>query len=181
MAQFHSYIFHGRCVAPVRLLSAQQLVTSETNERTWTKPGIQAAMYFHQNEAEIEFCPFYKTTTQTRNHPVHSSAFEFAASETRNTCTTGSVSSTSVLRYIYRGTAVTKCLRRYATSRKIVGSRPNEVNEFFNLPNPSGRTRPWGLLGQTEMNTRNRKIMFLGSRARPVRKANITAICEPPV
>jgi hypothetical protein len=24
---------------------------------------------------------------------------------------------------------------------------PNEVNEFFfNLPNPSGRARPWGLL-----------------------------------
>jgi hypothetical protein len=32
----------------------------------------------------------------------------------------------------------------------------------------------------TEMSTRGRKIMFLGSRARPVRRAdNLTAICEP--
>jgi hypothetical protein len=27
-----------------------------------------------------------------------------------------------------------------------VGSKPDEVNDFFNLPNPSGRTRHWGLL-----------------------------------
>jgi hypothetical protein len=32
----------------------------------------------------------------------------------------------------------------------------------------------------TEMSTRNRKIMFLRSRARPVLKADkLTAICEP--
>jgi hypothetical protein len=32
----------------------------------------------------------------------------------------------------------------------------------------------------TEMGTRIRRIMFLGSKARPVRKAdNLTAICEP--
>jgi hypothetical protein len=32
----------------------------------------------------------------------------------------------------------------------------------------------------TEMSSRNRKIMFLGSRALPVRRAdNLTAICEP--
>jgi hypothetical protein len=36
-------------------------------------------------------------------------------------------------------------LRHYATSRKVAGSRPDEVN-FFSSPNPSGRTRPWGLL-----------------------------------
>jgi hypothetical protein len=36
---------------------------------------------------------------------------------------------------------------------------------FINLPNPSGRTRPWGLLSLlTEMSTRNIK-MFLGSKA----------------
>jgi hypothetical protein len=35
----------------------------------------------------------------------------------------------------------------YATSRKVMGSSPNDVIEFFfNLPNPSSRTRPWGLL-----------------------------------
>jgi hypothetical protein len=32
-----------------------------------------------------------------------------------------------------------------ATSRKVVGSRPDEMT-FFNLPTPSGRTRPKGLL-----------------------------------
>jgi hypothetical protein len=34
-------------------------------------------------------------------------------------------------------------LRHYAANRKVAGSRPDEVN-FFNLPKPSGRTRPWG-------------------------------------
>jgi hypothetical protein len=45
--------------------------------------------------------------------------------------------------------------------------------EFLNLPNPSGRTRPL-----TEMSTRNIKIiMFLGSKVRPVRRAdNLTPI-----
>jgi hypothetical protein len=53
--------------------------------------------------------------------------------------------------------------------------------EFLNLPNPSGRTRPWGLLSLTEMSTRNIKIiMFLGSKVRLVRRAdNLTAIYEP--
>jgi hypothetical protein len=52
--------------------------------------------------------------------------------------------------------------------------------EFLNLPNPSGRTRPWGLLSLlTEMSIR-KIIMFLGSRVRRVRKAdNITVIYEP--
>jgi hypothetical protein len=48
---------------------------------------------------------------------------------------------------------------------------------FFNLLNPSGCTRPSGLL--TEMSTRSRKIMFLGSRARLVHRADkLTATCE---
>jgi hypothetical protein len=29
---------------------------------------------------------------------------------------------------------------------KVVGSRHSEANDIFNLPNPSGHTRPWGLL-----------------------------------
>jgi hypothetical protein len=34
-----------------------------------------------------------------------------------------------------------------ATCRKVAGSRPDEVNEFFlNLPNFSSHTRPWRLL-----------------------------------
>jgi hypothetical protein len=47
----------------------------------------------------------------------------------------------------------------------------------FNLPNPSGRTMALGLI---QMNARTRKIMFLGSRERPVRRDDsLTAICEP--
>jgi hypothetical protein len=35
-------------------------------------------------------------------------------------------------------------VRHYATSRKIAGLRPDDVNEFFfNLLNPSSRTTPW--------------------------------------
>jgi hypothetical protein len=69
-------------------------------------------------------------------------------------------------------------------------------SEFLNLPNSSGRTRPWGLLSlgivrsrtQTmeffflaETSSRSIKItMFLGSKVRLVRKAdNLTAIYEP--
>jgi hypothetical protein len=38
-------------------------------------------------------------------------------------------------------------LRHYATRLKVAGSKTDEVNNFFShLPNPSGRTRPWGLL-----------------------------------
>jgi hypothetical protein len=40
---------------------------------------------------------------------------------------------------------VVKWLRHYATNRKVTVSIPDEVN-FLNVPNHSGRTRPWGLL-----------------------------------
>jgi hypothetical protein len=55
------------------------------------------------------------------------------------------------------------------------------VNELFNLPNLSGRTRPRGFTQPlTEMSTRSRKIMFLGSKARPVlRIDDLTAISQP--
>jgi hypothetical protein len=62
-----------------------------------------------------------------------------------------------------------------------VGSRTDEVNGFFSnyltLPTSLGQgfTQP-----VTEISTTSRKIMFLESRARPVRRAdNLTAICEP--
>jgi hypothetical protein len=35
-------------------------------------------------------------------------------------------------------------IKRYATSRKVAGSIPDEMDDFFNLSNPSGRTVPWG-------------------------------------
>jgi hypothetical protein len=67
------------------------------------------------------------------------------------------------------------CLRHYATIRKIPGSIPNEVTEFFNS------RRTVALLSTqliTEMSTKN----LSGGKARPVRKAdNLTAICEPTV
>jgi hypothetical protein len=53
---------------------------------------------------------------------------------------------TEQFRLSVRGSVV---LRRYATSRKVGGSRPDEMNNsffFFNVPNPSGSTRPWGLI-----------------------------------
>jgi hypothetical protein len=46
-------------------------------------------------------------------------------------------------------------LLHYATSWKITGSGPNEV-DFFNLPNPSSRTMALGSTHPlTEMSTRN--------------------------
>jgi hypothetical protein len=43
---------------------------------------------------------------------------------------------------------------------------------YFNLRNPSDHTRPWEFTQPlTEMSSRNRRIMFLRSRARPVPRA----------
>jgi hypothetical protein len=44
-------------------------------------------------------------------------------------------------------------LRHYATSRNVAGSIPDEVTEFFNLPDPSSRTMSTQPL--TEISTRN--------------------------
>jgi hypothetical protein len=53
--------------------------------------------------------------------------------------------------------AVAYWLRHYATSRKVAGLHPDEVN-FSNLPNPSSRTLALGSTRPlTEMNTRNLK------------------------
>jgi hypothetical protein len=55
--------------------------------------------------------------------------------------------------------------------------------EILNLPNPSGSTRPWGLLSLEQKlvtETLRKIIIFLGSKVRPVRGAdNLTAIYEP--
>jgi hypothetical protein len=46
-------------------------------------------------------------------------------------------------------------LRHYATSQKVAGSNPDEV-DFFNLPNPSSRTVAlWLTQRLAEMSTRN--------------------------
>jgi hypothetical protein len=64
-------------------------------------------------------------------------------------------------------------LSPYATSRKVVGSIPDEVTRFSNGPNPSSRTTS---LGSTqplrEMSTRN----LPGGKVRPARKADLTAL-----
>jgi hypothetical protein len=67
----------------------------------------------------------------------------------------------------------------YTTSRKVSGSIPDEVTEFFNWPNPSSRIMALGLSQPLiEMSTRN----LPGDKGRPARKAdNLTAICEPSV
>jgi hypothetical protein len=46
-------------------------------------------------------------------------------------------------------------LRHYSTSRKVAGSIPDEINGFFNLPNPSSRTVSLCRLSLTEISTRN--------------------------
>jgi hypothetical protein len=78
--------------------------------------------------------------------------------------------------------AIAYWLRHYATNRKAVGSKLNEVNEFFFQFTQS--FKPYKALEfsqpLTEMRARKIKIMFLGIRERPVRRAdNLTSICEP--
>jgi hypothetical protein len=58
------------------------------------------------------------------------------------------------------------------------------VNEFFNLSNPSGRTRPGGGGGGHPASNRNeyqkQKYNVSGNKAWPVHSTdNLTAICEP--
>jgi hypothetical protein len=77
--------------------------------------------------------------------------------------------------------AVAYWLRHCATNWKVAGSRPNEVDNFFNVPKPSGSSRPLGFTEPLiEMSTRSKKITLLQSRGQPVCKAdNFTATCDP--
>jgi hypothetical protein len=74
---------------------------------------------------------------------------------------------------------VAQWLRHYATSRKVMGLRPNEVNEFYHLPNPSSPSRPWVLLSVYKKRVSWTEIkMFLGNRAWLACEAdNFTAMC----
>jgi hypothetical protein len=67
--------------------------------------------------------------------------------------------------------------RGIVVSSEVVGSSPDEVDFFFNLPNPSSRTLALGSTPPlTEMSTRN----LPGGKGWPARKAdNLTVICEP--
>jgi hypothetical protein len=66
----------------------------------------------------------------------------------------------------------------YATTRKVAGSSPDEV-DFFSWPNPSSRTMALGSTQPlTEMSIRN--LPGVGGKGRPSRKADyLTAIYEP--
>jgi hypothetical protein len=68
-------------------------------------------------------------------------------------------------------------LKHYATSRKVAGSSPNEVDFFFSWPNHSSHAMALGTTQPlTEMSTRN----LPGGKGRPARTANnLTAIFEP--
>jgi hypothetical protein len=77
----------------------------------------------------------------------------------------------------HRGTGERSWLGHYATNRKVAGWIPDEVIEFFNLPNPSSRTMALvSTQPVTEMSTRN----LPEGTGRPARKTdNLTIICEP--
>jgi branched-subunit amino acid transport protein len=62
----------------------------------------------------------------------------------------------SDVRMINESTRYPSWLRHYATSRKVAGSIPDEVTEFFNWPNPSSGTMALGSTQPiTEMITRS--------------------------
>jgi hypothetical protein len=81
-----------------------------------------------------------------------------------------------VVHSFIRGMRWRSWLRHYATSRKVAGSNPGEV-DIFNLPNPFSCTMALeSTKPLTEMSTRN----ILGGKGRPARQAdNLTVICEP--
>jgi hypothetical protein len=69
------------------------------------------------------------------------------------------------------------------TSWKVAGSRPDEAN-FFPICLMFSATLVRGIYLASNRNEyqNKKKIMFLGSRERPVRTADkLTAICEPDV
>jgi hypothetical protein len=70
-------------------------------------------------------------------------------------------------------------VRHYATSWNVTCSRPDEVNFFSIYLILLATLGPRFTRPLTEMSTRSRKIMFLGSRVLLVHRAdNLTAIYE---
>jgi hypothetical protein len=68
-------------------------------------------------------------------------------------------------------------MRYCASSRKVAGSNSDELITFFSIYYSSSRTMALGSTQPlTEMSTRN---LLGGSKGRPARKANLTAIYEP--
>jgi hypothetical protein len=74
------------------------------------------------------------------------------------------------------GTRYCSWLRHYATSRKVAGSSPDDL-DFFNLPNASSRIMA---LGSTQPLTEITTSNLFGSKGLPARRAdNLTSIYEP--
>jgi hypothetical protein len=72
-------------------------------------------------------------------------------------------------------------LRHYATSRNVAGASSDEENDFFSIYLMLPATLGPGVYSASKINYyQSRKIMFLGSRERPVCTAdNLSSICEP--
>jgi hypothetical protein len=67
----------------------------------------------------------------------------------------GATPASTILQCISTVTRQRSWWKHYATSRKVAGSTPDEV-DFFNLPKPSSRTMAlWSTQLLTEMSTRN--------------------------
>jgi hypothetical protein len=85
--------------------------------------------------------------------------------------------------YLVSCSNITQNVQKALCYKPEVGGFETRLGELIvlNLPNPPGRTKPFGSIQLlTDMNTSSRKIIFLGSRARPVLMAeNLTAVCEP--
>jgi hypothetical protein len=67
-------------------------------------------------------------------------------------------------------------------NRKVADSRPDEVTEYFSIHLILLDALGPGVYSASNRNEyqNQKKIMFLGSRTRPVRRADsLTAICEP--
>jgi hypothetical protein len=76
---------------------------------------------------------------------------------------------------VRRGHAVAQWLRHYATSRKVAGSKPDEAISYIYLILLAAQ----GFGVYSDYNRNRKIIMFLGSKVRPVRRAdNLTTICE---
>jgi hypothetical protein len=75
-----------------------------------------------------------------------------------------------------QGHSVAGRIRSIEKSNDLMGLSPDEVDFFFNLPNPSSCTMALRLTQPlTEMSTRK----ICGGKGRPVHKTdNLTAICE---
>jgi hypothetical protein len=76
------------------------------------------------------------------------------------------------------GSVVVKALCYKPEVRGFENQRDELI--FFNLSNHSGLTRPWVYSVSNRNEYQKYKNDILGSRVRPVRRAdNLTAICEP--